>query len=805
MALVTRFLERACMLLRCFSLWVAALTLTGAVHAATFIVNSDGDQPNASPGNGSAASTAGEGVVTLRSAIEEVNALEGQHIIHIDSSLVSRVRPFTPLPPLTRDNTVLEGSGATLDGSQISGTFMAPDGMVIEAPSCVVKDLRIQGFRGHGIVISGGDALSALIQGCTIGGLAGEGNGGAGILIEDGAHGALVGGASLVEANLIAGNEQAGIWVRGADTRSNMFQRNRIVENGVGPRGIVIEDGAQDGILEPELLSINPVRGRAAPNGQVELFVDRGGQAEVFVAAGFADGAGNFEMDLDLRDFITKPFLSVDSDIPFTRFLTATTMDTNGNTSAISNAVLIQGEPPESAARTVFQRVDAANRAYPPDGTLQVFITVERDPDILADQVEVVEIIPEGWTLAVSNASGAAVSPAPGSGPVLRWVFTNFPEIGRTFSYTVNIPPSTQGLVSIDGQATVTYDGINALASRRLQRELIEVGFARIDGKVEDFDTGQAITCAVVEFQSIDAPGTRHFAVVDGAGRFQFVMLPHGMYNERVLAPGYSSGTTLEVEVNSQFTILNFSLGASPSTAALVRGTVTDADSGQPLSGVFVRALDGESVLGSSYTCASGRYAISRPNLSPKGAKADVIEVEFSADNYEPASQSVSVPPAAPAEADQSLNKASIFPSALVGTVSAANTGAPPAGAQVLLNGPVNTLSPVGSAGTYAFDAILAGSYLVRVNAPGFEPAEKTKLVGSGAVETLNFSLTPLPPVENPFDINGDGAVNAVDVQLVINAALGLSIAPFNADVNGDGAVNAVDVQLVINAALGLK
>ncbi len=54
-----------------------------------------------------------------------------------------------------------------------------------------------------------------------------------------------------------------------------------------------------------------------------------------------------------------------------------------------------------------------------------------------------------------------------------------------------------------------------------------------------------------------------------------------------------------------------------------------------------------------------------------------------------------------------------------------------------------------------------------------------------------------------PGDVNGDQAVNAVDVQLVINAALGLD-SPYNCDVDGSMSVNAVDVQLVINAALGL-
>jgi hypothetical protein len=52
-------------------------------------------------------------------------------------------------------------------------------------------------------------------------------------------------------------------------------------------------------------------------------------------------------------------------------------------------------------------------------------------------------------------------------------------------------------------------------------------------------------------------------------------------------------------------------------------------------------------------------------------------------------------------------------------------------------------------------------------------------------------------------DVNGDGRLNAVDVQLVIIAALGLDIHGMDADCDGDGFVNAVDVQFAINAVLG--
>jgi len=44
--------------------------------------------------------------------------------------------------------------------------------------------------------------------------------------------------------------------------------------------------------------------------------------------------------------------------------------------------------------------------------------------------------------------------------------------------------------------------------------------------------------------------------------------------------------------------------------------------------------------------------------------------------------------------------------------------------------------------------------------------------------------------------------VNVVDVQMIINEAMGVT--PAIHDLNGDGVVNVVDVQMEINAALGL-
>ena len=58
-------------------------------------------------------------------------------------------------------------------------------------------------------------------------------------------------------------------------------------------------------------------------------------------------------------------------------------------------------------------------------------------------------------------------------------------------------------------------------------------------------------------------------------------------------------------------------------------------------------------------------------------------------------------------------------------------------------------------------------------------------------------------PVWRREDINRDDVIDAVDVQIVINAALGLPIdEEMNPDVTGDGETSALDIQRVINAAL---
>jgi len=133
----------------------------------------------------------------------------------------------------------------------------------------------------------------------------------------------------------------------------------------------------------------------------------------------------------------------------------------------------------------------------------------------------------------------------------------------------------------------------------------------------------------------------------------------------------------------------------------------------------------------------------------------------------------------------------------LAGTVVSNTKQTPVANANVTVSGPVSVSAATQSDGTYIVPVLPQGSYTVSASAPGFATGQQQANIGA-SVTAVNIALQPS---DLPTDLNGDNDVNAVDVQLVINSALGLR-GP--ADVNNDGETNAVDVQLVINAALGL-
>jgi len=94
---------------------------------------------------------------------------------------------------------------------------------------------------------------------------------------------------------------------------------------------------------------------------------------------------------------------------------------------------------------------------------------------------------------------------------------------------------------------------------------------------------------------------------------------------------------------------------------------------------------------------------------------------------------------------------------------------------------------------------LLPGTYALTFSADGYEPQTVTDVeVVDGTVTRVDVVLEPGAVVG---DVDGNGVVNSQDLQLVVNKVLNLEVA-YDCDLNGDLAVDAVDIQIVVIAIL---
>ena len=292
-------------------------------------------------------------------------------------------------------------------------------------------------------------------------------------------------------------------------------------------------------------------------------------------------------------------------------------------------------------------------------------------------------------------------------------------------------------------------------------------------------------------------------AVTDVNGQYFFAGLPTDVYSVRIVAVGYGE----VIPVQDTISLFGGPLEGQDyflDTQALVSGvtgTVIDADSGGPLVGVFVQAFIGPEPIANTYTCATGQFELA--NLALKGSVS--VDLTFDLPNYALEEDTVEVPIGGTAESNQAMNKNTFFPSTLIGQVLDSKDETPVVGALITITGPVNTSTNTDGAGLYAFPAIVEGAYTIHASAIGFGGDTAARNIAEAEIAEKTFLLVnEAPPTGDPTDINGDDSVDAVDVQLVINAVLGLSIGALDADVNADDAINAIDVQVVINTVLGV-
>jgi CSLREA domain-containing protein len=231
-----------------------ALTSTDVVRR--FVVNSTGDTPDLTVGDGICDD--GSGFCTLRAALQETNAgansLGGPDEIVFDlpGTGPHTIRPLSALPavidPVVIDATTQPGyAGAPvveLDGS-LAGA--GANGLRITAGGSALRGLAVNRFAGSGIELAAGSGnlLQRNYIGTDLMGSQPRGNGLHGVRISDSAWNT-IGGTSPGEGNVISGNTLSGVAVLGSGALGNLVQGNRL---GTDSSGLVAVANGNHGVL----------------------------------------------------------------------------------------------------------------------------------------------------------------------------------------------------------------------------------------------------------------------------------------------------------------------------------------------------------------------------------------------------------------------------------------------------------------------------------------------------------------------------------------------------------------------------
>jgi hypothetical protein len=213
---------------------------------------------------------------SLRWAVEQANANPGPDTIVFNISpsdpgynpatRVWTIRPLSPLPALSDGGTTLDGATQTANQGdtnpygpevEINGLLAGSEvaGLTLASADNTVRSLVINGFSWTGILVKGADNfIAGNYIGTDASGTTAVANG-MGLIVEWGAADVLIGGASPVERNIISGNEDYGIFIRGETVTGVVIRGNYIGTNASGTaairnrKGVHIDVGAHNNVV----------------------------------------------------------------------------------------------------------------------------------------------------------------------------------------------------------------------------------------------------------------------------------------------------------------------------------------------------------------------------------------------------------------------------------------------------------------------------------------------------------------------------------------------------------------------------
>jgi HYR domain-containing protein/FG-GAP repeat protein len=225
-------------------------------------------------------SNADNGAGTLRQAIMDANMTAGADTINFQiGSGPQTINLMSPLPVITETLTI---NGTTQPGSMGNpiieingqGAGAASDGLVLNAPSCVVRGLVINRFggvspNGNGILTNGqgGHLIERNFIGTDINGSTALPNFGSGIRRLGGSS-IQIGGPSIASRNIISGNGGSGISINGGS--GNTIQGNFIGTTAGGnsalpnsSSGVILQDSVNNTVGGTAAGAGNTISGNA--------------------------------------------------------------------------------------------------------------------------------------------------------------------------------------------------------------------------------------------------------------------------------------------------------------------------------------------------------------------------------------------------------------------------------------------------------------------------------------------------------------------------------------------------------------
>jgi hypothetical protein len=299
---------------------------------------------------------------------------------------------------------------------------------------------------------------------------------------------------------------------------------------------------------------------------------------------------------------------------------------------------------------------------------------------------------------------------------------------------TVTVTASKSGYYPVIVTGSVTAGG-ELFLTPQLSAIPPQPTTGTIIGKVIDALTNEPLFGVTITLQS----NTSINAISNATGGFTLAEIPPGTQRVDFSLPGYAtSSITVDIAAGILVDIRSFPLSANPTTG-IIRGTITDAAGGQPLSGVTVTVTG--SFSGSAVTGAEGSFEFSEippGNVELTASKPGYYEVTGTgmivAGGGQIFSPQMTVIPPQPTTGT------------VTGQIVDASTSQPLSGVSVVVDSDTAIHSETDATGSFMLSDIPAGLQNIRFSLSGYSAVSAKLDIAAGFV----IDIGTLPLSSNP-------------------------------------------------------